>query len=339
MTSFVVRRIAITPLILLFLVAVVFTLQQVSPVDPGRAALGPRATAEQVEQARERLGYNDPLSTQYVRYVGDLAEGNLGVSLRTSRPVADDIRTFLPATVELALFSVFLMVLLGVLLGVSTVGHWRGAPAVRLPMLALASAPAFLLALLGLLVLYRDLGWVPASGRTSFESVPTGPTNLLTVDALLALRFDVFVDALHHLLLPAFCIAIGPAVGLGRVLRSGLVAAFRADYARTARSKGLTEWRVVWRHGLRNAAGPALAVGGLLVGAMFAGVVVVEQIFSWPGVGQYAAASIDRGDFPAIAGITLILGVMYVLINLLVDLLQAAADPRIVQGRRSAEAN
>jgi peptide/nickel transport system permease protein len=199
----------------------------------------------------------------------------------------------------------------------------------RLLTLVGASAPPFLLALLGLIFLYHRLHWLPSTGRTRFQDAPSGPTGLLTFDSLVHGRFNVFLDAIDHLILPGLCVAILPAVSIGRVLRSSLVNTLRADYVRTARSKGLSEPVVLWRHALRNSLGPALSMTGLQVGLMFAGVVVIEQIFAWPGIGLYTVQSIPRTDFPAIAGVTLVLGAAYVVVNTVVDLLQAVADPRI----------
>ncbi len=196
-------------------------------------------------------------------------------------------------------------------------------------MVAGASAPPFLLALVGILLFYRRLGWLPATGRSGFRDAPDGPTGLLMIDSLVNGRFDVFTDALKHLVLPGLSIAILPAVSIGRVLRSSLVTTLRTDHVRTARAKGLKERTVLLRHALRNSAGPALSMGGLQVGLMFAGVVVIEQIFAWPGIGLYTVQSIPRSDFPAIAGVTLVLGAAYVIVNALVDVFQAAADPRM----------
>lgn len=192
-----------------------------------------------------------------------------------------------------------------------------------------SSAPMFLLGILGLLVFYKTLGWVPANGRIGIANPPDGPTGLLTVDGLIRGRFDVVGDALHHLILPAFVIALGPAVAIGRVLRSSLLGDVDSDYARTARAKGLSESQIMARHVLRNSVGSALSMTGLQIGLMFSGVLVIEQVFGWPGIGQYIAQSIPVADFPAIAGVTLLLGALYVVINTAVDLLQAAADPRI----------
>jgi len=192
-----------------------------------------------------------------------------------------------------------------------------------------ASAPIFLLALLGILLFYGHLGWLPATGQTSYANAPTGPTGLLTVDAVLHGRLGVLLDAWWHLVLPAFCLSVVPAVSIGRVLRGSLVSVLRQDYVRTARSKGLREDVVLLRHGLRNSLGPALAMTGLQAGLLLAGDVVVEEIFAWPGVGNYVAQSLPVGDFPAIAGVTIVFGVGYVAVNAAVDVLQRLADPRV----------
>jgi peptide/nickel transport system permease protein len=325
----IAKRLAAVVVILLALTAVLFLLQHISPADPVKTMLGPGASQELVAQTRRELGLDDPICVQYVHYVGHLLHGDLGTSYRTRRPVGTDLATFLPATLELTLFALVLALVLAVALAVATTLNWPGAGVFRLVLLVGAAMPAFLLAIGGIILFYKQLGWLPATGRTDILDAPAGPTGLLTVDSILHARPDVFVDALRHLLLPGLAIAIGPAVSIGRVLRSSLVTTQRTDYTRTARAKGLTEVQVMRRHVLRNSVGPALSMTGLQVGLMFAGVLVVELIFAWPGLGQYTAQSIPVGDYPAIAGVMLLLGGAYVVINTVVDLLQAAADPRI----------
>src|SRR5689334_9522686 len=209
-----------------------FVLQRVTPVDPVRAKLGSNASKSAVAAERKRLGYDKPLLVQYVDYLGDLAQGNLQESLRTRRPVMEDIGDYLPATAELAVYGLVFAVVLGAVLGLASAARFRGSGVLRA-------------------------------------------------------RLDVIWDAFQHLLMPAFCVAIGPAVSIGRVLRGSLVGNLRSDYVRTARAKGLRERTVLLRHALRNSAGPALSMTGLQVGLMFAGVVVVETIFAWGGLGQY----------------------------------------------------
>jgi peptide/nickel transport system permease protein len=327
--KFVLVRVASMIGIVLLLVLVMFVLQRVTPVDPVRAKLGSNASKQAVAAERERLGYDDPLPVQYVNYVDDLVHGNLQESLRTRRPVMEDIGAYLPATMELAFFGLVFALIMGAALGIASAAKFRGSGVLRVVLIFGASAPVFLLALLGLILFYRNLGWLPATGRTSFSNAPDGPTGFLTIDGILHGRLDVTWDAFQHLLLPALCIAIGSAVAIGRVLRGSLIGNLHSDFIRTARAKGLRERTVMFKHALRNSVGPALSMTGLQVGLMFAGVVVVETIFAWGGLGQYVVQSIPRADFPAIAGVTLLLGVGYVVINSVIDILQSLADPRI----------
>jgi len=329
MAQLILKRIASMALLVLVLAAVVFLLQQISPLDPVHAMLGPGASRSAVAAQRHALGLDQPMPVQFWHYLSNLAHGDLGMSYRTRRPVMEDLATFVPATGELAAVALVIAVLLAVLLAFSSSLRWPGAWLFRLVLLAGASAPAFLLGIAAILFFYQRLGWLPASGRTDTYGGATGPTGFLVIDGLLTGNPAGSWDAVRHLLLPAFAIAFGPAVAVGRVLRSSLLGEEASDYARTARSKGLTEASILRKHVLRNAIGPALSMTGLQVGLMFSGVLVIEQIFGWPGVGQYTAQSIPVADFPAIAGVTLLLGVGYVVINTVVDILQAVADPRI----------
>jgi peptide/nickel transport system permease protein len=329
MKTFVASRLGAMVVILIALTGVMFALQHISPLDPVKAQLGAQASAEAVAARRDALGLNKPVLVQFWNYLTSAVTGDLGTSYRTRHPVLSDLGDFLPATLELAIFAIAIALVLATLLAFSTTLKWPGAEVLRAVLFTGASAPMFLLGILGLLVFYKTLGWVPANGRIAVPNPPGGPTGLLTVDGLLQGRFDVVADAVRHLILPALVIAIGPAVAIGRVLRSSLMTDIDSDYARTARAKGLSEGQIMTRHVLRNSVSAALSMTGLQVGLMFSGVLVVEQVFGWPGIGQYIAQSVPVADFPAIAGVTLMLGALYVLINTAVDLLQAAADPRI----------
>jgi peptide/nickel transport system permease protein len=329
MTQLIAKRVAAMVVIVVVLAGVVFALQQLSPLDPVHAMLGPGASAAAIAQQRHRLGLDQPVTVQFLHYLGGLAHGDLGMSYRTRRPVGEDLLTFVPATAELAIAAIFLAIVLAVVLAVSSSLRWPGAWLIRLVLMAGASTPAFLLAIATILLFYQRLGWLPASGRTDTPGAAGGATGLMVLDGLLAASPGLAWDAARHLALPAFAVAVGPAVSIGRVLRSSLLGEEASDYARTARAKGLAEPVVLRRHVLRNAVGPALSMTGLQIGLMFSGVLVVEQIFGWPGVGQYTAQSIPVADFPAIAGVTLLLGAGYVVLNTVVDILQAIADPRI----------
>jgi len=328
MARFTLTRLASLVGILLGLSVVVFLLQAVVPADPVRAMVGASATPQIVEAKRHELGLDRPLPAQYAQFLSRAVRGDLQMSLHTRRPVRTDIAAFLPATLELAATALAMAVVLGGALGLLT-ARGRGT-SLRVGLVASASVPAFLLALLLLIVFYAQLHWFPGSGRISAElEAPTGPTGLLTVDGLLAGRLDVVRDALAHLALPALCLALGPAVALGRTLRSSLQTVLGADHIRTARAKGLTERGVLLRHAVRPALNAPLTMTGLQVGMLLAGVVVIESIFAWPGLGLYTARAITSVDFPAIVGVTLVMGAVYLIVNALVDVAQVAADPRL----------
>jgi peptide/nickel transport system permease protein len=328
-TRVIAKRLISTVVILLILTAAVFWMQKVSRTDPVHAYLGANASPQAIARESKILGYDKPIVDQYLHYVSGLAHGSLQESLRTRRPVATDIGAYLPATVELTLAGLVLAVALGMILGVASTARWRGHRLLRIVMLSSASAPSFLVALLGILLLSGALHLLPATGDTGDLNAPTGPTGMVVIDAALHGQVGAFWDGLAHLILPAFAVALGPAVSIGRVLQGSLQSALRSDYVRTARAKGLTERRVLFRHALRNSINAALAMTGLQAGLMLAGVVVIETVFAWPGIGLYIGQSIPFADFPAIAGVTLVLGVGYVAINTVVDVLQAVADPRI----------
>jgi peptide/nickel transport system permease protein len=244
--------------------------------------------------------------------------------------VSEDLGTFAPATLELALVSAALAGGLGVLLALLLVGGSLAARVARLTLIGGASLPSFLVALLAILVFYSALHLLPASGRVDDVYVlPDGPTKLLLVDSLLHGDPGLLWDAIKHLVMPAFTLALLPALAIARTLHTTLEQVMREDYVRTARSKGLRERTVLLKHGLRNSAGPALTMSGLQFGMLLGGIVVVEQVFAWPGLGLYLNQSIAYSDYPAITGTTLLLGAAYVIVNFLVDLSQAWADPRI----------
>ena len=327
--KFLLQRVAAMIVILLVLTAVIFALQKLSHTNPVHAYLGANASKQAIAKESAILGYNKPIPDQYGHYIEGLFHGNLGRSLRTRRLVSTDIRTYLPATIELTVAALVVALVLGAALGVASVGRWRGAAILRVLMLSGASTPAFLLALLAVLIFNGDLHWLPASGDTGVQNAPTGPTGMVVLDALLHGEYATMWDGLIHLFLPALCVAIGPAVSIGRVLRGSLQSAMRSDFVRTARSKGLANRVVLFRHALRNSLSAAISMTGLQIGLMFAGVVVVETVFAWPGIGLYTDQSIPVADFPAIAGVTLVLGVFYVVINAVVDILQVVVDPRV----------
>lgn len=315
--------------VLVALVVIVFFLQKISPLDPVAALVGHNPSPEVREAAREKLGLDNPLPVQLWDYTKNAVQGNLGESTVTRTSVATDISKFLPVTLELVFAATIVMIVVGFLLGLATAQRWRGAGVLRFLMISGSSIPVFLTCLLCLVIFYRSLNILPATGQTSYYNAPTGPTNFLAIDSVIAGRPGVFFDNLYHLILPALCVAIIPAVQVGRVLRSSLEGSLKSDYVRTAQAKGLSETRVLLKHVLRNSLGPVLALMGLAVAGMVASSIIVEDIFARPGLGRFVAQAITAGDFNAIAGATLVIGIFYVACNIVVDVLQVVADPRV----------
>jgi ABC-type dipeptide/oligopeptide/nickel transport system permease component len=326
--KFVLTRLAGLVLVLLAMTLAIFLLRQVVPSDPARAAVGPNAPESVVKLKREELGLDKPVYTQYFDYLGNVVHGDFGTSTRTLAPVSDDIRTYLPASLELMLAAILVAAVLAAVLALGQT-LLRRAGFLRVFLLGGASAPIFLVAELLLLFCWFKLAWLPGGGRTDLADAPTGPTGLLTIDSVLAGRPDAFWDACQHLLLPAFTLALPMGVAVGRTLRSSLVGTLRQDYIRTARSKGLAEGSVLRRHALRNSATGALSMAGLQVGLLLANLLVVERIFAWPGLGSYTVESLGRSDLSAVLGVALVFGVIFIVTNTIVDLLQALADPRV----------
>jgi peptide/nickel transport system permease protein len=325
---FAIERLTALVGVLVALTGIVFLLERVVPANPVRALLGTSASSAAIAAKKHQLYLDRGLGTQFWHFLVGAVQGNLGMSLHTRRPVMSDIHSFLPATLELAFTAAVIAGVIGVTVGVLS-ARSRGK-ATRLGLLAAASIPQFLLGLLLLLVFYSKLHWLPGQGRiSSGVTAPSGPTGLYTVDAILHGEPSVFWDALKHLILPAVTLAIVPSVAIARTLRSSLQTTMRADYIRTARAKALPERTVLLRHALRNSAQAPLTMAGLQIGLMLSGVVVVEDIFAFPGLGLYTVRSIQTFDLAAVAGVSLVLGAMYVIINAFVDLAQAWSDPRV----------
>jgi ABC-type dipeptide/oligopeptide/nickel transport system permease component len=329
MAGILSRRLAGAIPVLLSLVLVVFLLAKISPIDPVAALVGAKAPPDVYAAARHKLGLDQPVPVQFWHYLVHAVRGDLGESTVTRTPIASDLGRYLPVTLELVFMALVFVIIIGFFLGLATAQGWRGSGILRLVMVSGASVPVFLACLLGMLVFYRWLHLLPITGQTSYYDAPTGPTHFLLLDSLLSGRLDVFADDLDHLVLPAFCLALTPAVAVGRVLRSSLEATLRADHTRTARAKGLGEKRILITHALRNSLGAVLAMTGIQIAAMVGNAILVELIFARPGIGLYVSNAIEQGDFNAIAGVTLAMGLIYVVTNVVVDVLQSVADPRV----------
>lgn len=333
MIRYIVRRSASGIVVLLTLVAGLFVLQHLSPADPVSALVGDKAPPAAIAHARHQLGYDRPLIVQFWNYLREIAHLNLQTSLRTKNPVSTDILNTIGPTIELLIFAMLWTLLGGFLLGYLTMRGGRIAAIVRVLMVSAASVPPFLLALLFIIFLYGRLGVLPAIGQTSVANAPSGPTGILVFDSLVRGEFATALDALRHVILPSITLAAAPAVAVGRSFSSAVTTALRSDYVKTARMKGLTPRQVMTRHLVRNCLNSALAMTGLQIGVMLAWVTIVESIYSWPGIGQYLALSIAATDLPAIVGVALVFGAIFIVVNTCVDIGQALADPRIALNR------
>jgi len=328
----VLRRLALLGLVLVGVSLLTFMISHAIPGDPARLLAGQRASEEVVRQIRARYGLDQPLPVQYARYVGGLLQGDLGRSIRTGRPVAEDLARFFPATLELVVTALAFAVAAGVPLGViaasrrnSWVDHLS-----RTVSVAGVSVPLFWLGVMALVIFYGKLGLLPGGGRLSPYTLPPRPvTGFLVLDAALAGQWAVAAEAVRHLVLPASCLAFVHLGLVARQVRASLLEVLEQEYIRTARAYGVPPRRVLYRHALRNALIPTVTVVGLALGDLLAGAVVTETIFAWPGMGSYVVDSIAFLDFPAIMGFTLVVAVGYTVINLAVDLVTLLLDPRI----------
>jgi peptide/nickel transport system permease protein/dipeptide transport system permease protein len=328
MMGFLLRRSAGLALVLLTMTLIVFMLQQVVPTDPVRALVGPNAPAAAVEQQRAALGLDQPVMVQYGHYVWRLAHGDFGRSIRTGRPVRDDLASFLPASIELMLAAALGGSCIGVVIAVAETWLIRGQAA-GIILTALGSAPIFLAGFVLLIIFWLWLGWLPSGGRLDTGSVLEGDSGLFVLDALLSGTPGLALQALRHLVLPAATLALPFAVAISRTLRAALVGVMRQNYVRTAFSKGLSRLSVIRLHGLRNAAQAPVAMAGLQIGLMFSNILIVERIFAWPGLGLYLTQAFASADLPAILGASIAFGALYVVVNLAVDLIQIWLDPRL----------
>ena len=331
---YILRRAILTVPLLIGITLIAFIIAHIVPADPITANLGQRAMSDPaiVAAFKAEWGLDKPVPTQYLIYVGNLLRGNLGTSIRTKRPVLDDLKAYLPATLELATTSTFFGVGLGLFLGVLSAVE-RGKPVdffARFISLIGISAPVFWMALLSLTIFYVGLRIVPGLGRldTSIAAPPV-VTGLLTIDSLLSGRWDAFSNAVGHLILPSLVLGSYSMGLITRVTRSSMLETLEQDYIRTARSKGLRERIVRQRHALRNALIPVVTVIGLSYGTLLSGAVLTETIFAWPGIGRYAYQASTTLDFPVIMGVSLVIALIFIVINLIVDILYYVVDPRI----------
>jgi peptide/nickel transport system permease protein len=323
MVGFIARRI-------LLLIPVVIGLTM--PGDPARLAAGPNATPEQIEQITREFGLDRPLPVQYWRYATGLLHGDWGMSIYSRRPVLQDLRDYLPATLELVVAAMVLAVALGIPLGMLAAIYRNRWPDMLTNVVSMGaiSMPRFFLGLLFQLGFAMALGWLPLSGRFPLdEDVPPHLTGFLTIDALAAGDLHAFWVALQYLALPAIAMSLSPLATIVRMMRASTIEVLQQDYVTTERALGLSQRLILFKYVLKNAISATLTVIGLYFGWLLGGTVLVETVFDWPGIGLYATSAILTQDFMPIVGVTLCIGVLFVVVNLLIDVIYAALNPRV----------
>jgi peptide/nickel transport system permease protein len=332
LTLLIARRILVTIPVLIGVTMITFAVSHAITGDPARAFAGPYADQATVAAIRREWGLDRPLVDQYWTYLTQLAHGNLGTSVETHNSVLHDILLRLPATLELAFFALLLMCLIGISLGIAA-SVWRDRSPdflARTVAVAGAAVPSFWLGLMLQLLFFSRLKWLPVSGRLGeFTKPPHHITGFYLIDSAVTANWAVFGDALKHLLLPGFTLALLGIAGITRMTRSSMLEVLEKDYIRAARARGIREHNVVLKHALRNAMVPTVTVLGLLFGAMIGGAIIIEWVFSWPGIGTYAADAITNLDYTAVMGVTLTIAVIYLIANLLVDISYMILNPTL----------
>src|SRR5437762_4088205 len=333
MLSMVLKRLLLAAPSLLGVVVVTFLLTRALPGDPAAYFAGAAATKEAVEQIRVKLGLDKPLIIQFGRYVSDLARGDLGTSLTTGQPVVRDIRTRLPASAELTLLGLIVSILVAVPLGIfaatrpgSLVDH-----ACRVLATAGVSLPVFFTGLILVYVFYYLLGWSPAPlGRLDIFFIPPPQvTGFYLIDSLIAGNLELFGSSLKQLLLPATTLAIFSLAPIARMTRASMLAVLASDFVRTARASGLSPYMVIVTYAFRNAMIPVVTTLGMVFSFLLGANVLVEKVFAWPGIGSFAVEALIASDFAPLQGFVLTMAIMYVALNLVIDILYGLIDPRV----------
>jgi peptide/nickel transport system permease protein len=336
MSRYIVSRLIASAIMAVFATLVIVLIANTVPGDPVRAQLGDMAASnpEILAAYRAKFGLDLPLWERYFIFLKGLLQGDLGLSIATQRPVLDDIYQYAPATIELATAGFLLAVIIGVPLGILAAvrrDSWIDHVA-RFVSLIGVSSPTFWLAFIVLAVFYGELQIAPGPGRLdAIAFPPTRVTGLLLIDSVIAGDWEILKDALAHLILPSTVLAASTLGLITRTTRASMLESMQQDYVRVARAKGLRERRIVTGHVLPNALIPVVTLGGLAYANLLTGAVMTETIFSWPGLGRYTFRSAAALDFPAIMGITLVVAITYLIINLLIDISYALLDPRVVR--------
>jgi peptide/nickel transport system permease protein len=329
--AYTIRRLLMLIPVLFGMTLIVFFILRLIPGDPAQLILGQQASKEAVANVTKQLGLDQPWYIQYSNYMKGLFTGDLGTSIRTGSPINDEIWAFFFATIELSLVAMLIAVIIGMNAGIISAwfqNSWFDYTAMIIALIGI-SMPIFWLGLMGQWLFSIELGWLPSTGRENVRDPVSAITHFYLLDTLLQGKFDQFKVVSQHLILPAIALGTISMAIIARITRSSMLEVMRSDYIRTARAKGMTMFWVVYKHALKNAFIPVLTIIGLQMGILLGGAVLTETIFGWPGLGRYIYEAIGYRDYPVIQTGILVVATFFVLINLIVDLLYAAVDPRI----------
>ncbi len=334
--EYIVRRLILLIPVLVGVTLIVFIISHVIPADPARLfAGGPKASPETIENIRHELHLDEPLWKQYFYFIGDLIHGNLGKSYIENRPVAECLEDYFPATIELTIMSMLFAVPLGIIGGIISAIKRNSAidQITRIIAIAGYSMPIFWLALMLQYVFAYQIPILPLEGRLDTGMLPpTHITGMYVFDSLVTGNGATLLSAIYHLLLPSFVLGFATMALILRMMRSSMLEVMGMDYIRTARAKGLSEKKVIYKHALRNALIPTVTVLGLMFGGLLGGAVLTETIFNWPGMGRFSVNALLNFDFNSVMGFTVFIAIIFVLANLVVDILYAFLDPRVRLG-------
>lgn len=334
MLRFIMRRLLLALPALLGLMVLTFLLLRVLPADPSAALAGENATPEQIAAVRTAFGFDQPIWKQFLIYVGQTLRADLGTSIFTNRPVAADIALRLPATIELTMTALVFAAAVGIPLG-TLAAIWHNSPfdhVTRIVTVGGLAVASFWFAIILQSLFAMELGILPLHGRLEVGvDPPPFVTGFYLLDGLLTLRFGTFLSAVEHLVMPAFTLSLGGLATIARFTRAGVLDTMQKDFVAYAQAAGYPERRIIWVYVLRNSVVAATTQIGLLFGALISGAVAVEWIFDWPGIGSYAVQAILTSDYKAILAVTLVVGVIYALVNLTVDVVLALLDPRVAE--------
>ena len=331
MLAYIIRRIFILVPTLLGVSLIVFFMLRLTPGDPAELMLGERATEESLHQIREHLGLNEPLHVQYGMFMKRLMKGDLGETIFTRQKVWTEIKHRFPATLELSICALFISCFVGIILGIvsATKQYSVFDYLSMLGALTGVSMPIFWLGLVLMLIFSVNLGWLPISGRLSVLIDLEVVTNFYVLDSIITKNWVALKDSIWHLIMPAVTLSTIPTAIIARMTRSSMLEVLKQDYIKTAMAKGLSKFKVVYKHALRNALIPVVTTIGLQFGVLLSGAILTETIFAWPGVGKWMYEAVMQRDYMVIQGGTLVIATIFIVINLFVDLLYAVINPKI----------